>query len=87
MPYVDLFGFWCCREGISANKVKVAPEILCQVVMKLVEQQGGSINSRLLGRKLNKISVDEDGTTALSVIKEVRPGEEQDYCYAIPGGG
>ncbi|CBJ30424.1 conserved unknown protein [Ectocarpus siliculosus] len=66
----DLMEYVPPVEGIGANKVKVAPEILCQVVMKLVEQQGGSINSRLLGRELNKISVDEDGTTALSVIKE-----------------
>ncbi|CAM9581924.1 unnamed protein product [Ectocarpus sp. 13 AM-2016] len=66
----DLMEYVPPVEGIGANKVKVAPEILCQIVMKLVEQQGGSINSRLLGRELNKISVDEDGTTALSVIKE-----------------
>lgn len=60
------------RGGIGGRKLKVAPEILCQVVIKLMEQRGGTIESRDLGRELNRISVGEDGTTALSVIKEVR---------------
>ncbi len=54
----------------------MAPEILCQVVIKLIEQRGGSIESRDLGRELNRISVDEEGTKALSVIKGVS-------CWAI----
>lgn len=59
--------------------MKVAPEILCQVVIKLIEQMGGSIESRDLGRELNRISVDEEGTKALSVIKGVS-------CRAISVG-
>lgn len=70
------------RGGIGVRNLKVAPEILCQVVIKLMEQRGGSIESRDLGRELNRISVDEDGTTALSVIKEVRGAKQ-----LLRGGG
>lgn len=69
------------RGGIGGRNLKVAPEILCQVVIKLIEQRGGSIESRDLGRELNRISVDEDGTTALSVIKEVRQVKTQFLTY------
>lgn len=67
------------RGGMGGRILKVAPEILCQVVIKLMEQRGGTIESRDLGRELNRIRVGEDGTTALSVIKEVRGRARQGY--------
>lgn len=63
-------------KTFGAVNVKVAPEILCQVVIKLMDQRGGSILSRELGRELNNIIIDEDGTKALSVIKEVCTNHE-----------
>ncbi|CAM9787899.1 unnamed protein product [Pylaiella littoralis] len=66
----DLMEYSPRSESVGASNIKVAPEVLCQLVIKLMDQKGGSIMSRELGRELNKIKVDKDGTKALSVIKE-----------------
>lgn len=51
---------------------KVPAEVLCEYVIHLVEEAGGTVGSRHLGRELARIVPREDGTTALAVIKEVR---------------
>ncbi|CAM9249952.1 unnamed protein product [Scytosiphon promiscuus] len=59
------------RNAIAkARAPKVAPEVLCHLILKLMDQRGGHISSRELGRELVTTSVDEEGTKALTVIKE-----------------
>lgn len=78
------------RNGIAKAKVpKVAPEVLCQLILRLMDQRGGHITSRDLGRELNMTTVDKEGTKALSVIKDVRrhtlPRRGGDGAGAVEG--
>lgn len=59
------------------RQYRVPAEVMCEYVLLVLEEAGGTVGSRHLGRELTKIIALEDGTTALSAIKEASSAEEE----------
>lgn len=71
-PLLQLNPCVALSGGVIRAQSRVPAEMLCEIIFALMADYGGTIGSRDLGRELNKISVLEDRTKALTVIKEVR---------------
>ncbi|CAM9124767.1 unnamed protein product [Choristocarpus tenellus] len=58
------------RHVRSVRTPRILPEVLCKLVSGIIAKEGGVMRSRELGRSLNSVTVLDDGTSALAVIKE-----------------